>query len=481
MFRPQSIVISGVCFFCAIFAGCRANENSFNSTGQSSGNSSVVLAMTSESQPSNITILSAEVTLTGATLNPGNISLFSGSKTIELTRLQTDTAYLTTASSIPAGSYTSVTLTFANPSLTIENDSTAAIGTCMVGSICTMAPTTVANLGPIITLSSFSLAANSTAGLLVDVNLTNLLSATLGADFMAGTSVSSFTPGGTGAPLVGAEDVVGQITALDTTHNTFSIQNVMGTSSLAVDGTSTFFQFPSTLCATPGIACLRANQIVSVDISIGSTGATVARNVVYEDADNSDTEVEGMITGTNAGAQQFNIVTLAISATGTGLNIGDIATVHYSVSPQTPFTVDFVHADKTSVSTTGYLFAMPTDLSVGQEVSVRCSNCSSGTAPNPINADRVLLRSSRITATVHTVGAPYIYLYDVPSILSGNGVTQIQVQTSSPTIYSENNVAKVINDVFSPEIVAVRGPMFNLSGGGTRYLVASKVVIVPVP
>ncbi len=71
---------------------------------------------------------------------------FPGSKTIELTRLQTDIAYLATATNIPAGSYTSLTLTFANPMLTIENDTTAAIGSCAVGSICTMAPTTTANL-----------------------------------------------------------------------------------------------------------------------------------------------------------------------------------------------------------------------------------------------------------------------------------------------------------------------------------------------
>ncbi len=86
---------------------------------------------------------------------------------------------------------------------------------------------------------------------------------------MAGTSVSSFTPAGTGAPLVGAEDVVGQITALDASHNTFSIENVMGTYSLTVDGTSSFFQFPSSVCTTATISCLRLNQIVSVDIGIG--------------------------------------------------------------------------------------------------------------------------------------------------------------------------------------------------------------------
>ena len=60
------------------------------------------------------------------------------------------------------------------------------------------------------------------AGLLVDVNLENLLSSTLGADFKAGTTVSEFSPAGSGSPLVEAEDVVGQVASIDTVHNTFS-------------------------------------------------------------------------------------------------------------------------------------------------------------------------------------------------------------------------------------------------------------------
>ena len=124
MLRIRSMLAN----FCAwssvlALAGC-GGGNQFGSQTQNNGNSSVVLAMT-DTPPSNVTILSAEVTLTGATLAPGNVSLFSGSTTVELTRLQTDIAYIATAANIPAGNYTSVTLTFANPSLTIENDSTS--------------------------------------------------------------------------------------------------------------------------------------------------------------------------------------------------------------------------------------------------------------------------------------------------------------------------------------------------------------------
>src|ERR1700722_8287594 len=101
--------------------------------------------MMTDTPPANVSILSAQVTLTGATLNPGNVPVFSGSTTIELTRLQTDKAYITTAKVAP-GSYTSLALTFSNPVLTFENDTGAPIvagagsptPTCATGAICTI-------------------------------------------------------------------------------------------------------------------------------------------------------------------------------------------------------------------------------------------------------------------------------------------------------------------------------------------------------
>src|SRR5258708_4411369 len=109
MLRTRSFWAISVLIFCAALAGCGGN-NQFSSQAGNNGNSSVVLAMT-DSPPSLVSILSAQVMLTGATLAPGNITLFSGSTTVELTRLQTDIAYLTTATNIPAGPYTGLTLT----------------------------------------------------------------------------------------------------------------------------------------------------------------------------------------------------------------------------------------------------------------------------------------------------------------------------------------------------------------------------------
>ena len=477
MFRVRFFWPIYLLFFCAVLAGC-GSGGQIGSQTQNNGNSSVVLAMT-DTPPSNVSVLSAEITLTGATLSPGNISLFSGSTTVELTRLQTDIAYLTTATKIPAGNYTSVTLTFANPSLTIENDTASAIGTCAVGSICTMAPTSTANLSTTVPLTSFSIASSSTTGLLIDVSLDNLLTASLGEDFSAGTTVTSFTPGGIGLPPAGAEDVVGQVASVNASTNTFTLTNATVSYSLKADSTSKFFQFPGTVAcstATPGFACLQNNQIVSVDIGFQSDGSILARNIVFEDADNSDTEVEGTITSTNVGSQQFSMVALTISATGTGLSIGEPVTVQYSVvSPLTTFDVDFIHADNLPVSTTGFLFAAPADLVVGQQVSIRRNSSSSGTT---IKADRVRLRSSRITATVQTNGSGIITLSSLPSIFSGHGgITMIQALTSVPTIFFEIGRTIIISDIALSNIVSVRGPLFNVSGG--RSLVASKVVLKP--
>src|SRR5580704_7182076 len=103
-FRTISVLV-----LCAACAGC-GGTSQFGGQPQNGGNSSVVIAMT-DAPPTLVSILSAQVTLTGATLSPGNVSLFSGSRPVDLTRLQTDIAYITTATNIPAGNFTSVTLT----------------------------------------------------------------------------------------------------------------------------------------------------------------------------------------------------------------------------------------------------------------------------------------------------------------------------------------------------------------------------------
>ncbi len=485
MSRVHTQFTIALLILCAVFAGCKGSGVIGGSGGGSSGTAPVVLAMT-DTPPTNVSILSAEVMLTSATLNPGNARVFSGFTTLELTRLQTDIAYLVTTKVIP-GSYTSLTLTFSNPKLTFENDTTspivAGVGsptpTCLVGTICTIQAVPM-NLSTTITLpATMTVSATSGAGLLVDINLNNLLSATLGADFTNGATVSEFTPAGSGAPPVGAEDVVGQVSLVNTTNNTFSLQNALITVplTLTVDNTTTFLNFPAGTCTTPSIACVQTNQILSVDISVRADGTPVARNVLFEDADSTDTEVEGIITSINIGSQKFSMVTLTESATISGLKIGDVATVQYSTtSPATPFEKDFVYADNVLVDTTGFLFGAPADLIVGQQVQVRRN--PTGLSGLSITADRVRLRSSRVSGQALS-GAPTLFsLSSLPSLFVPRGTAVIQVQTSVPTICTGIGLGTPPScsslGFTAQHSFSVRGPLFANSGSPT--LIASKVI-----
>jgi hypothetical protein len=456
--------------FCGVVAGCNFRFQASSQT-QGSGDSPVVLAMT-DTPPANVTILSAQVTLTGATLNPGSVPLLSGATTLELTRLQTDVAYLGTTL-VKAGTYTSLTLTFANPTLTFENDSGVPFtGAVCSGTICTLSPIAT-NLLTTITLPAITVSKTAGAGLLADVNLNALLSSSLGADFKNGTTVSTFTPAGAGAPPVGAEDVVGQVTLIDMTHSTFSLQNALGVFSVAVNSFTTFPNLPAGACPNSSISCVKAGQILSVDIGIGSDGTAFARTVLLEDADATDAEVEGIVTKLNPASLQFTIVVLSESANlaTTGLSIGSSAAVHYTGT--TPFDVDFVQADGIQVPTTGFTFGSAADLMLGQQVQVRRNPSLSSLTS--ITADRVRLRSSRITATIQSIGSSIIHLGNLPSIFpfSSPPVTQIQGQTFFPqTIITGTAIS--LGTLGVTRSVSVRGPLF--PNAGTPTVLASKVL-----
>src|SRR5713101_10106085 len=136
-----------------------------------------------DTPPAGVTVLSFEVSVTGATLNPGNVDLLGnrGSVRIEVKRLETEAAFLNTTNVAP-GTYTSLNLTFANPELTFKNDTAATLAGCAAGAVCEIKPT-----GPLTATADFPgwgivVMANSPTGIQVDVNPGTILNATLGVD-----------------------------------------------------------------------------------------------------------------------------------------------------------------------------------------------------------------------------------------------------------------------------------------------------------
>ena len=443
-----------------LLAGCAAGKN-FQSAGPQPGE--ITLAVT-DTPPSGLTFLAAQVTVTKAVLNPGNVSVLAAPQTIELTRLQTDTGLLS-VSSAPAGTYSSMTLTFSNLTLTLENDtgSNLMIGglTCPPGpnSFCSGFPTAT-NLSSTFAVPSFTLASGGGAGLLIDVNLNNLFSSSLTADFQNGVTISQLTPSG-GNVLAAAEDVSGQVTTVGAAQSTFTLQSGTHNYLLTADNTTAFINFPSNLCTTPSMACVQAGEMLNVDISLETSGILVAKNVILEDATSSEPEIEGVIVSLNSGTRQITIIPLMESPSVSGVSIGSLIAVQYS--GVTTFDIDFSPA-----STTGFSFASPADLLLGQGVQVRCASIPPGT----INVDRVRLRASRLTANVQSVAAGTITLNNLPSLFSTHGISLIQARTSSATIFAGK--ATGITQIFLNDSLSVRGPLFANLGSPT--LTSTKVI-----
>src|SRR2546422_6979069 len=95
-----------------------------------------------DTPPAGVTVLSFEVSVTGATLNPGSADLLGGRGPvrIEVEQIETEWAFLNTARVNP-GTYTSLNLTFANPELTFKNGTTMTLAGCASGAVCEIKPT----------------------------------------------------------------------------------------------------------------------------------------------------------------------------------------------------------------------------------------------------------------------------------------------------------------------------------------------------
>src|SRR5437879_4404735 len=134
-----------------------------------------------DAPPAGVTVFTFEVTVTGATLSPGNVDLLAGKSPmrIEVKKLETENAFLSTANIAP-GNFTSLNLTFSNPELTFRNDTGATLTGCASGSVCEIKPT--GTLTATVN-GAFNTTTGMQTGVLVDLNLANLITPSLGVDF----------------------------------------------------------------------------------------------------------------------------------------------------------------------------------------------------------------------------------------------------------------------------------------------------------
>jgi len=425
---------------------------SVNDTSKSS-TAAVSLTMT-DTPPAGVTLLSFEVNVTGATLNPGNVDLLGGKGPIqiEVKQLETESAFLSTATVTP-GTFTSLTMTFANPELTFKNDTGAALAGCPVGAVCEIKPTGTLTSTVNFPGSGIVIMANSPIGIQVDVNPDTILSATLGVDFSLSGAVSvqqlAMKPAG---ELEDLDDLRGAVQTLDTTNKNFTLHTADGDFPITTDS-NTEFDFEA--CAANNFSCLQTNQVVEVDAKLMAGGMFLAKKIEFED-DAEDDELEGIVFKIDD-ATHFEMVVLDELRSVNNVNVGNPTVVTLS-NPAFQ-----VKADGLSIPNAlqgGFEGATDTSqLLPGQTVEIRLTGPANPGPPVTITTNRVRLRMTQFTANVKagSIVPPNFSVDTLPALFTNAGISSIHVQTSSNTDFEGVSGVTALAD---GNTVSLRGLLF---------------------
>ena len=464
--RKSFLLLASTFLVITCITGCGGSYTAPPPPGAQAAQMSVSVT---DAPPAGVTVLSFEVTVTGASLSPGSVDLLVGKTPprLEVKNLETESAFLSTLS-IPAGTYTGLALTFVNPELTFLNNTGAALAGCAVGAVCEIKPTG--------TLSStvsgnFVVTAGTQSGILIDLNLASLLSSALGVDFSSSGAVSATQQiKQAEGELEDLEDVNGILKS--PANNQFTLQTTdMGNITVSVDTSTEFSDFES--CTVANFSCLVDGQSVEVDLALMGAGTFLAKKMELHDnvAEAADDELDGVVSKVDS-ATQFEVVVLDELRNVTNVSVGNPVIV--ALQSSATFQVD---ANGLTVpSNLQQAFTASGDTSQlipGQVVQVRVRSTSGGPAPAAIlvTTDRVRLRMTQFTAAVSgAVAGNNFNVGTLPGIFTSAGVTSIQVQTSSNTNFENVSGASGLAD---GNTVSLRGLLF--ASAPTPVLIADKV------
>ena len=412
---------------------------------------------TVDNVPSGITVISFRIMITGAVLQPGNVSLISSPQTIELTQLQTDNAIIGTTN-VPTGNYTSLDITFANPDMTIYNGA-GSVESCAVGTICEVQPaldTSSVTLSPTVALT-----ANTPAGVELELSVNDSLQADLSFNPSLGLTALDLPSVSSTSILLPINNVAGVITSIGA--NQFAITTTNGATLTIGTISSTVYSFPSTVCSADDFGCLAKGQFVSADLNVLGSGSYQANDVILEDS-SGEPGIVGTIAATNLtlNPPQFTLVIHGQAPATNGIFANNVATV--SLQNPTTYSID---ADDLPIPS-GYTFASTSDLVVGQEVLVRGNTISVTPVTNQpdiitISTDQLILRQSEWTANVGlatTSGTGAFTLTSLPNLftdISPTAITNFYVVTSAETVF----VNSTLTTLTPGTAESVKGLIFN--------------------
>jgi hypothetical protein len=457
----------------AAVAGCGSSSGSSGSTSSTDGSTSTtaqtatVNLVVQDTPSTNLTVLSFQIQITGAVLQPGSVSLLPKPVTVDLVQLVSDTGLLSSAV-IGSGTYTSLTMTFANPQVTIANNSGVAIvtptQTCASGAVCTFA----ARLNSAsLTISNgvfpITLTASSSTGLALDLSIPDLLQSDLSVTLADGSSVnlSVLPQPKTGSVQAQLDDVLGVVQSVSSGQ--IKIKTAAGEQLVFTTDSNTAYNYPKAVCQTGGAECVLANQAITSDISLLANGGLQARSITFAAAPGAAV-AQGVIVATGPTAGSFQMLVRRVLPDSTGLTPGELV----DVTAQS--TAAYSIASTSYPPVTSGAFSSASDLMAGQEVLVSVilpAAVQTDGSPG-FNSDQITLESSQIAGKVTSVdsGSQTLMLTNVWSLFNAlsPALAQLQVQTGTSTAFVNLTPAD-LTALSAGSAARVKGPLFRTTSG----------------
>ena len=479
--NPRKYLVFALLAAVLPLSSCSGVKNQCVTNCVPNGNAALSISI-SDTTPANTTILSFTLPITGIKLTTStgtDVSVFASTANFELTRLQSDSDVVVTNASVPAGSYTSLTVALGSPSGVFINSSGSAIGTCAAGNVCPISGTFTNITVPVnITLNS-----NANQWLDLDFNYNNAIVTTsgIGIDLQQSSVLAASTAAPIGVPsgdFANVDDFTGRVTAVSSSSITLS-STARGSLTATINGSTKFFdpQSPAQCSGGASLSCIQVGSIVSLQGVLTNTGSIVATALDVIDSSKTPVdEVEGTIYPSNCnGGANFGMVLsdssiitggspLASAGFGTGICL--------TVSPTASFLVDFgILTGQPSLPATNAGFFSTNDLLAGQTVRAKITGAASGTNGVNATATAMILRFSRLTGTVGNLTGAGFTISGLPTYITAFAAPPATQSFTNATIFEG---ATDVNSISGT--ISIAALFYNPVGGPTAGpLLAAKV------
>ena len=443
------------------------------------GNATVSMTMiaTPLTPPPGTNILSMTAAINGVTLTPTtgsaqNLNLPVPFE-VDFTRLQSDSVFLGTLASIPAGTYT-ITVSVTGPVLYYCTQPNPGTQGCAAGSVAKFTGSPATPAIP----TTLVLTTNQKTGLAINFNLQNAITVNTGqvvtginlnaTNAVTANALPSSSNSLASGQLDFVEDITGVVTKATASTQAVTIQTAAHGSFTASANSSTVYS--PTSCSTASFACVTVGQIASVDAALNTDGSlTIIEYDPLSTTTNFDV-IEGVVTAPPSSSTQFQLVANdLVQASSGSLLSGSLSTllgapVNITLITPSGFTID---SKGLTIPTNTFSGTDASILVPGQTVAVAITSftAASGNILASANANALTLRFSRVTGTSGGTGLQFP-IQNLPPFFGQTLSDLVQVTQGSPPSSPSTNYDGVnpsTNPITSGQTVSIRALYFGPS------------------